>query len=136
MLSAKGIFDFYSETAERNSTKSNRKQDRNVLYQFCIFRADQKNKMHASISDWLRHFLTSLQKPRNRIQTNLTGSKVSTSSTNFVFFGSIEKKQDGLWLAETFSTFPLKPLNGIQWNLTESKILTSSSKIVFFGPII
>ena len=39
-----------------------------------------------------------------------------------------------LWLAKTFSTFPLKPLNGIQWNLRESKIPTSSSKIVFFGP--
>ena len=31
------IFDFFSETAERNSTKLDRKQDLNVLYQFCVF---------------------------------------------------------------------------------------------------
>ena len=35
------IFDFSSETAERNSTKLDRKQDLNVLYQVCVFRADQ-----------------------------------------------------------------------------------------------
>ena len=50
------IFDFFSETAERNSTKLDRKQDPNVLYQVCVFRADRKNKMAALASDWLRHF--------------------------------------------------------------------------------
>ena len=50
------IFDFSSETAERNSTKLDRKQDHNVLYQVCVFRADWKNKMAALASDWLRHF--------------------------------------------------------------------------------
>ena len=50
------IFNFFSETAERNSTKLHRKQDLNVLYQACIFWADQKNKMAALASDWLRHF--------------------------------------------------------------------------------
>ena len=39
------IFDFFSETAERNSTKLDRKQDLNVRYQVCIFRADRKNKI-------------------------------------------------------------------------------------------
>ena len=34
------IFDFFSETAEQNSTKLDRKQDLNVLYQVCVFRAD------------------------------------------------------------------------------------------------
>ena len=47
------ISDFSSETAERNSTKLDRKQDLNVLYQVCVFR---KNKMAALASDWLRHF--------------------------------------------------------------------------------
>ena len=93
MLSAKGIFDFSSETAERNSTKFERKQDLNVLYQFCVFPANPKNKMDASTSDWVKHLLTSLQKSLNQIQTKLTGSKVSTSSTNFVFFGPIEKSK-------------------------------------------
>ena len=33
-----------------------RKQDLNVLYQVCVFRADRKNKMAALASDCLRHF--------------------------------------------------------------------------------
>ena len=86
---------------------------------------------------WLADtFLTSL-KPLNWIQGNLTGSKISKSSTKFVFFGPI-KKQDGrpgLWLVETFSTSSLKPLNRKQRNLTGSKISMSSTKFVFFGPI-
>ena len=50
------IFDFFSETADRNSTKLDRKQDLNILYQVCVFQADRKNKMVALTSDWLRHF--------------------------------------------------------------------------------
>ena len=38
------IFDFSSKTAEGNSTKLDRKQDLNVLYQFCIFRDDRKTR--------------------------------------------------------------------------------------------
>ena len=49
-------FDFFSETAEQNSTKLDRKQDLNVLYQDCVFRADRINKMATLASDWLRHF--------------------------------------------------------------------------------
>ena len=49
------IFDFFSETADRNSTKLDRKQDINVLYQVCVFQADRKNKMAAMASDWWRH---------------------------------------------------------------------------------
>ena len=88
---------------------------------------------------WLAEtFSTSSLKPLNGIQRNLTGSKISMSSTKFVFFGPIEKKKDGrpgLWLAETFSTSSLKLLNGIQRNLTGSKTSMSSTKFVFFGPI-
>ena len=41
---------------------------------------------------WLAEtFLTSPLKPLNGIQRNLTGSKISTSSTKFVFFGLIGK---------------------------------------------
>ena len=50
------ILDFFSEIAEQNSTKLDRKQTLNVLYQVCVFRADLKNKMAALASDWLRHF--------------------------------------------------------------------------------
>ena len=50
------ILYFSSETAERNSTKLDRKQDLNVLYQVCVFWVDRKNKMAVLASDWLRHF--------------------------------------------------------------------------------
>ena len=82
------IFDFSSETAERNLMKLDRKQDFNVLYQVCVFRADRKNKMAALASDWLS---TSPLKPLNGLQQNLTGRKIWTSSTKFVFFGLIGK---------------------------------------------
>ena len=49
-------FDFFSETTEGNATKLDRKQDLNVLYQVCVFRADRKTKMAAPASDWLRHY--------------------------------------------------------------------------------
>ena len=39
------ILDFSSETAKQNLTRIDRKQDLNVLYRVCVFRADQKNKM-------------------------------------------------------------------------------------------
>ena len=66
------IFDFSSETAEWNSTKLDRKQDPNVLYQVCVFRADRKNKMAALASDWLETFLTSpLFKTAERNSTKL-----------------------------------------------------------------
>ena len=50
------IFDFSSETAEQNSTKLDSKQDLNVLYHVCVFRADRKNNMAVLASDWLNHF--------------------------------------------------------------------------------
>ena len=89
------IFDFASETTEQNLTKLYRKVDLNVLYQVCVFRADRKNKMAALASDWLRHFRLLLWNGLNGIQRNLTGSKISTSSTKVVFFGPIGKTR---WL--------------------------------------
>ena len=45
------VFVDFSETAEQNSTKLDRNEDHNVLYQVCVFRANQKNKMAALASD-------------------------------------------------------------------------------------
>ena len=62
--------------------------------------------------------------------------KSSTSSTKVVFFGPIEKTKctlPTLWLAETFTTFPLKRFYGIQGNLTEIKISTFST--IFLGQL-
>ena len=95
LLIGPDIFDFSSETAEWNSKKLDRKQDLNALYLVCVFRADHKNKMAALASDWLRHFSTFPLKPLNGIQWNFTGSKISTPSTKFVFFGLIGKTK---WL--------------------------------------
>ena len=79
-------------------TKLYRKVDLNVLYQVCVFRADQKNKMAALASDWLRHFRLLLWNRWTEFNEILTGSKISTSSTKFVFFGPIGKTRWPPWL--------------------------------------
>ena len=85
------IFDFSSETTERNSTKLDRKQDLNVLWEVCVFQDDWKNMMAALASDWPRYFWLLLWNPLTEFNENLTGSKISKSSTKFVFFGPIFK---------------------------------------------
>ena len=131
------IFDFSSETAERNSTKLYRKQDLNVLYLACVFRADRKTKMAALAADWLRHFRLLLWNQWTEFNETWQEARSQRPLPSLCFSGR-SKKQDGrpgLWLAETFSTTPLKPLNGIQRNFIGSKISTSSIKFVFFGQI-
>ena len=131
------IFDFYSETAERNSTKLDRKQDLSVLYQVCVFWVDRKNKMAALASDWLRHFRLLLWNRWTEFNETWQEARSQCPLSSLCFLGRSEKQdgRPGLWLAETFSTSSLKPLNGIQRNLTGSKISTSFTKFVFFGPI-
>ena len=131
------IFDFSSETAERNSTKLDRKHDLNALYQVCVFRADRKNKMAALASDWLRHFRLLLWNRWTEFNETWQEARSQRPLPSLCFSGRSEKQdgRPGLWLAETFSTSPLKPLYGIQRNLTGSKISTPSTKFVFFGPI-
>ena len=73
------------------------KQDINDLYQVCVFQADRKNNM-AVPGLWLAEtFLTSSLKPLNWIQQNVTWSKISTSSTKFVFFRLIGKTRWPPW---------------------------------------
>ena len=131
------IFDFSSETAERNSTKLDRKQDINALYQVCVFRADRKNKMAALASDWLRHFRLLLWNRWTEFNETWQEARYQRPLPSLCFLGWSKKQygRPGLWLAETFSTSLLKPLNRIQRNLTGSKISTPSTKFVFFGPI-
>ena len=129
------IFDF-SETAELNSTKLVKKQDIKVLYQVCVFRADWK-KQDGHPSLWLAEtFSTSPLKPLNEIQWKLTGSKISTSSTKFVFFfggggGGGSGGGDGRPACDWLRHLQIL-LNGIQRNCTGSKISMSSTKFVFF----
>ena len=131
------IFDFSSETAEQNSTKLDRKQNHNVLYKVCVFRADWKNKMAALASDWLRHFLLLLWNRWTEFNETWQEARSQIPLPSLWFLGGSEKQdgRPGFWLAETFPTSPLKLLNRIWWNLTGSKILTPSTKFVFFRQI-
>ena len=66
------IFDFFSEAAERNSMKLDRKEDLNVLYYFCVFfsgRSD-KNKDGRPGLWFAETFSTSPLNPLNGIQRN------------------------------------------------------------------
>ena len=101
------IFDFSEETAERNSTKLDRKQDLNALYQVCVFQVDRKNKMAAPVYDLLRHFQLFLW---NRwIEFNKTWQKASSQRPlpNLCFSGWSKQQYGcpGLWLAETYFDF-------------------------------
>ena len=131
------IFDFSFETADRNSTKLDRKQYLNALYQDCVFRADRKNKMAALASDWLRHFRLLLWNRWTEFNETWQEAISQRPLPRLCFLGRSDKQdgRPGLWLAETFSTSPLKPLNRIQQNSIGSKISKPSTKFVFFGPI-
>ena len=131
------FFYFSSETAERNSTKLDRKQDLNVLYQVCAFRADWKNKMAALASDWLRHYRLLLWNRWTKFKETWQETRSQRLLASLCFSGRAENKMACLasdWLRH-FSTSPLNPPNGIRRNLTGSKISTSSTKFVLFGSI-
>ena len=58
----------------------------------------QSEKQDGRPGLWLAEtFSTSPLKPLNGIQQNLTGSKISMSSTKFVFFGTISKQKCPSW---------------------------------------
>ena len=89
---------------ERNSTKLDRKQDLNALYQVCVFQVDRKNKIAALAYDLLRHFQLFLW---NRwIEFNKTWQEArSQHPLQGLCFSGWSEKQDSrpvLWLAETF----------------------------------
>ena len=95
------IFDFSSETAERNSTKLKRKQDLNVLYEVFAFLADRKNKMAALASDWLRHFRLLLWNRWTEFNETWQEARSQRPLPSLCFSGW-SKKEDGRpgrWLA-------------------------------------
>ena len=130
-----------SETLLTSSLKPRegiRKQDLNMPYQVCVFRANRKTKMAALASDWLKHSRFLLWNRWTELEETWQEARSQGVLPSLWFFWGQSEKHDcrpGLWFAETFSTSSLKPLNGIQGNLTGSKISTSSTKFVFFGPI-
>ena len=61
---------------------------------------------------WLTEtFSTSSLKPLNRFQRNLTGTKIATSSTKFVFFGPIGKNKMAILACDWLRHFRLLLLN-------------------------
>ena len=113
-LIGRDIFDFSSETAERNLTKLDRKQDLNALYQVCIFQVDWKNKMAAPAYDLLRHFQLFLW---NRwIEFNKTWQEARSQHPQpGLRFSGWSEKQDSrpfLWLAETYFDFSSETTEG------------------------
>ena len=108
------IFDISSETAEMSSTNLDRKQNLNIPYQDFVFRADRKNK-DGRLGLWLAEtFSTSPLKLLNGIQRNLTGSKISTSSTKIVFFGPIGKTRRPPWPLNRWDIFDFSSETAIQ----------------------
>ena len=82
-----------SETAERNSTKLDKKQDLDVLNQVCVFRADRKTRWPPGL--WFAKTLsTSLLKMLNRISTKLDRKQDHNVLYKVCFSGQSEK-QDG-----------------------------------------
>ena len=79
----------WNRWTEFNQTWQEAKSQR-PLPSLCFSGRSEKQDGRPSL--WLAEtFLTSPLKPLNGIQRNLTGSKISTSSTKFVFFGPIGK---------------------------------------------
>ena len=99
-----------------------------------VFRADQKNKMAAQVSDLLKHFRLLLWNLWTEFNETWQEAKSQRPVQSLSFSGR-SGKQDGhpcFWLAETLSTFTLKSLKGNQRNLTKSKISISPTSVMFF----
>ena len=95
------IFDFSSETTERNLTKLDRKQYLNVLSQVCVFRVDQKIKMAALASDWLRHFRLLLWNRWTEFNETWQETRSQRPLPSLCFSGRLESKMAALasdWL--------------------------------------
>ena len=129
------VFDFSSETTERNSMKFDKKQDLNVLYHVCVFPGDQNNKMAALASDLLRDFWLLLWNCWTEFNESWQEARFQLSLPSLFFFRADWKNKMAAlasdWLRH-FLTSPLNPLNRIQRNLVGSKISRSSTKFCVF----
>ena len=149
------IFDF-SETAEWNSTKLDRKQDF-ILLLLILCLSGRSENQDGRPGLWLAEtFSTSSLKRPNGIQRLLPrifhfviliffawltawiseyewNKPWHTATLCCLSRSEKQNGRPGLWLAETFSTSSLKLLNRIQRNLTGSKISLSTTKFVFLG---
>ena len=95
------IFDFSSENGKRNSTKLDRKQDLNVLYQLCVLDQDSPPGL------WFVAYFDFFSETTERNSTK----RDRKEDTNVLYqlcvlIGLIEKRKlpAGLWCAETSKT--------------------------------
>ena len=131
------IFDFFSETAERNSTKLDRKQDLNVLYQVCVFWAEGKTRWPPwPLIGWDIFDFSSETAERN--STKLDRQQDHNVLYQVCVFRADWKNKMAAVASDWLLHFRLllwNRLMQIQRNLTVSKISMSFTKFVFFGPI-
>ena len=139
-LIGRDIFDFSSVTAKRNSTKLDRKQDLNVLYQVCVFRADRKNKMAALASDWLRHFRLLLWNHWTEFNKTWQEARSQRPLQRLCFSGRSEKTRWPPWPLIGWDIFDFSSETAEQ-NSTkldrkqDLNVLYQVCGFFFFGPI-
>ena len=102
-----------------------------------VFLGRSKKKQDGRHGLWLADtFSTSPLKLLNGIERNMTGSKISTSSTKFVFFELIRKTRWSPWPLIGWDIFDFSS-ETIEWNWTKlyrkQEISTSSTKFGFSG---
>ena len=116
--------------------KLDSKQDLNVLYQVFFFGRLEKQDDRPGL--WLTETYLTSQKPLDRNQGNLTGSKILMSSTKFVLFGPFRKTR---WSPLPLIGWDILDFSSesTEWNSTKlgkkSKTSISFTKFVFLGPI-
>ena len=99
------IFDFSFETAELNSTKLKKEARYQCPLPNLCFSGRLEKQVGRPGLTLTETFLTFPLKPLNGIQRNLTGSKISTSSTKFVFFRPIGKTSWPPWCGIDWDIF-------------------------------
>ena len=126
-------FDFFSAMAEKNSRKLDREaRSQCPLTSLCFLGRSENQDGHPGLS-LADIYSTSFLLQLKRIQGYLIRSKISMSSTQFVFFRPIKKPRwppwplIGWYILEFFSAW----LNRIQGYLTGSNTSTSTTKFVF-----
>ena len=101
--------------------------------------SDRLEKQDGRPGFWLAGtFSTSSLKPLNRIQRNLTGSKISTSSTKFVFFRTDRKNKMAALVSDWLTHFRLLLWNcWTEFNETWQKARSQRPlpSLCLFGPI-
>ena len=124
------------KSAERNSTKLDRKQDLNVLFQVCVFFGPIGKTRWPPWALIVWDIFDFFSETAEWNSTKLDRKQDLNRPLPSLCFSGRSEKQDGrpgLWLDETFSTSSLKPLNRIQGNLIGGKISMSSTKFAFLG---